>query len=152
MTGNSPCYRFLQIEAWNACRIFYSFGLTRPLQAPEIFFLGLKSKIRDRAIVALDQENRLDTHYVWFGCELMNPNSQLWKWRWLFREPTPNTKKWFSRPPEASISRMTKLFVVKRGQISSSKPPILDYTCGKHVVNTRWLNVKKWSKKVDFFG
>ena len=31
MTGNWSCYRFLQIEAWNACRIFYSFGLTRPL-------------------------------------------------------------------------------------------------------------------------
>ena len=39
--------------------------------------LRVKSKIRDRAIVALDQENHIDTHYVWFGCELMNPNSQL---------------------------------------------------------------------------
>ena len=61
-------------------------------------------------------------------------------------------KKWFSRPPEASISRMTKLFGVRRDQISSSKPPMLDYTCGEHVVNTRWLNVKKCSKNVDFLG
>ena len=50
-------------------------------------------------------------------------------------------KKWFSRPPEASISRMTKLFGVKRDQISSSKPPMLDYTYDEYVVNMRWLNV-----------
>ena len=38
MTGNWPCYRFLQIEAWNACRIFYSLGLTRPLQVSKKIF------------------------------------------------------------------------------------------------------------------
>ena len=79
MTGNWTCYSLLQIEAWNPRRIFYTFGLRRPLQSSKKIFIGLKSKIRDRAIVALDQENHIDNHYVWFGCELMNPNSQLWK-------------------------------------------------------------------------
>ena len=72
-------------------------------------------------------------------------------WRWLFQELTPAAKKWFSRPPEASISRTTKLFGVRRDQISSYKPPMLDYTCVEHVVNTRWLNEKKCSKNVDFY-
>ena len=72
-------------------------------------------------------------------------------WRWLFREPTPDTKKWFSRPPEASISRMTKQFGLGRDQISSSKPAMLDYTCSEHVVNTSWLNVKKVFEN-DFLG
>ena len=44
MTGNWPCYRFLQIKAWNACRIFYSFGLTRPLRVSKIF---LKAQIKN---------------------------------------------------------------------------------------------------------
>ena len=43
----------------------------------------------------------------------------------------------FSTPPEASMSRMIKPFGVRRAQISSSKSPMLDYTCGEHVVNTR---------------
>ena len=43
MTGNWPCYRFLRIKAWNACRIFYSFGLTMPLRV-SIFFEGSNKK------------------------------------------------------------------------------------------------------------
>ena len=39
--------------------------------------------------------------------------------------------------PGASIGRMIKLFGVRRVQISSSKPPMLDYTYGQHVANTR---------------
>ena len=42
-----------------------------------------------------------------------------------------------TRCDRASIGRMIKPFGVRRVQISSSKPPILDYTCGEHVVNTR---------------
>ena len=58
-------------EGTNGCKP----SIQVPLQIQKI--LGLKSEIQDRSIVALDQENHLDTHYVWFGCELMNPNSQL---------------------------------------------------------------------------
>ena len=51
----------------------------------------------------------------------------------------------FHPPPEAStIGRMIKPFGMRRIQISFSKPPMLDYTCGEHVVNTRWVKVKKW--------
>ena len=82
-----------------------------------------------------------------------------WNWFWIkskyeggYSENVRQTeKKWFFRSPGSSISRMTKLFGVRRDQISSYKPPMLDYTCGEHVVNTRWLNVKKCSKNVDFY-
>jgi len=47
------------------------------------------------------------------------------------RTHTRNKKMVFSTP-EASISRMTKMFGVRKDQISSSKPPMLDYTCGAH--------------------
>ena len=49
------------------------------LWAPLKFFLGFKSKIRFRGIVALDVKNTLDTHYVVFGRESVNPNSQTLK-------------------------------------------------------------------------
>ena len=37
--------------------------------------------------------------------------------------------------PEASIGRMMKPLEVRRVQISSPKPPMLDYTCGEHRVD-----------------
>ena len=59
-------------------------------------------------------------------------------------------KIWFVPPPEAIIGRMIKPLGVRRVQISSSKPPMLDYTCDEHVLNMRLLKAKKWSKSVDF--
>ena len=53
MTGNWPCYRFLQIEAWNACRIFYTFGLTTPLQAPKKLFETLNQKSASTVLLGL---------------------------------------------------------------------------------------------------
>ena len=73
-------------------------------------------------------------------------------WRWLFHHSFVRKKVWFSRPPEASMSRMIKSFGLRRVQISSSKSPMLDYTCGEHAVNTRRLNVKKFWKIVDFYA
>ncbi len=51
--------------------------------------------------------------------------------------PHQTQKNRFLDPPEASISRMTKLFGIRRDQINFSKPPMLDYACDEHVVNTR---------------
>ena len=70
LTGNWLCYRFLQIDARNACRIFYSFGLTRPLQASINFFWVLKSKIRFHSFVGLDLEHKLSTHHMAIFLEL----------------------------------------------------------------------------------
>ena len=53
-------------------------------------------------------------------------------------------------PPEASIGPMIKPFGVRRVQIRSSKSPMLNYMCDEHVVNTRGLKVKKWSKNFIF--
>ena len=79
MTGNWPCYRFLQIEAWNACRIFYSLGLARPLQVSKKFFWDILSKIRFRSFVGLDLENRLSTHNMVISFELKAKKSIWWK-------------------------------------------------------------------------
>ena len=79
LTGNWLCYRFLQIEAWNACRIFYSFGLTRPLQASKKFILGFKSKICFHSFVGLDLKNRLSTHNMGISLELKAKKSFEWK-------------------------------------------------------------------------
>ena len=79
MTGNWPSYRFLQIEAWNACRIFYSLGLTRPLQVSKKFFWDILSKIRFRSFVGLDLENRLSTHNMVISFELKAKKSIWWK-------------------------------------------------------------------------
>ena len=57
-------------------------------------------------------------------------------------------QKKFCRPPEASIGRMIEPLGVRRVQIIASNPPMLNYTCDEHVVNTRWLKVKKWSTNV----
>ena len=62
-----------------------------------------------------------------------------------------NEKNMVFFTPEARIDRIIKPFGVRRVQISSSKPPMLDYTCGKHVINTCWLKEKKLSKNVDFY-
>ena len=79
MTGNWPCYRFLQIEAWNACRIFYSLGLARPLQVSKKFFWDILSKIRFRSFVGLDLENRLSTHNMVISFELKAKKNIWWK-------------------------------------------------------------------------
>ena len=70
MRGNWPSSRFLQIEAWNACRIFYSLGLTRPLQVSKKFFWDIFLKIRFHSFVELDLENRLSTHNMVLSLEL----------------------------------------------------------------------------------
>ena len=79
MTGNCPSYPFLQIEAWNACRIFYSLGLTRPLQVSKKFFWDIFSKIRFRSFVGLDLENRLSTHNMVISLELKVKKNIRWK-------------------------------------------------------------------------
>ena len=40
--------------------------LARPLRESQKIFLDVKLKIRDRGIIGLDQENKIDIHYVWF--------------------------------------------------------------------------------------
>ena len=60
-------------------------------------------------------------------------------------------EKYVFSTPEAIIGRIIKLFGIRRIQIRSSKPPMLDYTRGEHVVNMRWLKVKKLLKNVDFY-
>ena len=40
--------------------------LARPLRESQKNFLDVKLKIRDRGIIGLDQENKIDIHYVWF--------------------------------------------------------------------------------------
>ena len=79
MTGNWPCYRFLQIEAWNACRIFYSLGLARPLQVSKKIFWDIFSKIRFHSFVGLDLEHRLSTHNMVISLELKATKNQKWK-------------------------------------------------------------------------
>ena len=79
MTGNWPSYRFLQIEAWNACRIFYSLGLMRPLQVSKKNFWDIFSKIRFHSFVGLDLENRLSTHNMVISLELKATKNQKWK-------------------------------------------------------------------------
>ena len=79
MTGNWPSYRFLQIEAWNACRIFYSLGLMRPLQVSKKIFWDIFSKIRFHSFVGLDLENKLSTHNMVISLELKATKNQKWK-------------------------------------------------------------------------
>ena len=47
------------------------------------------------------------------------------------------TNKRVFRPPEANNGCMIKPFEMKSVQISSSKPPMLNYASGENVVNTR---------------
>ena len=77
--------------------------------------------------------------------------SKVQNWRWLFHQRPVGKKIWFSPPPEASIGRMIKPLGMRRVQTSSSKPPMLDYTCDEHVVNTRWLKAKKKGQKTLIF-
>ena len=102
MTGNWPCYRFLQIEAWNACRIFYSLGLARPLQVSKKIFWDILSKIRFRSFVGLDLENRLSTHNMVISFELKAKKNIWWK----------NQKTFFECPFEiiGFICWLTKKF------------------------------------------
>ena len=79
MTGNWPCYRFLHIEAWNACRIFYSLGLARLLQVSKKIFWDILSKIRFHNFVGLDLEYRLSTHNMVISLELKATKNQKWK-------------------------------------------------------------------------
>ena len=53
--------------------------------------------------------------------------------------------------PAHYCSRMTKLFGVRRNLISSSKPSMLDYTCGEYAVNACWLNVENAQKMLIFW-
>ena len=79
MTGNWPCYRFLQIEAWNACRIFYSLELARPLQVSKTSFWDIFFKIRFHSFVGLDLEHRLSTHNIVISLELKAKKNIWWK-------------------------------------------------------------------------
>ena len=78
-TGKWSYHRFLQIEAWNACRIFYSLGLMRPLQVSKKNFWDIFSKIRFHSFVGLDLENRLSTHNMVISFELKAKKSIWWK-------------------------------------------------------------------------
>ena len=68
---------------------------------------------------------------------------------WLFHQRPVGKKIWFSPPPEASIGRMIKPLGMRRVQTSSSKPPMLDYTCDEHVVNTVTLTKNEKNGRRD---
>ena len=112
MTGNWPCYRFLQIEAWNACRIFYSLGLARPLQVSKKFFWDILSKIRFHSFVGLDLENRLSTHNMVISLELKAKKNIWWK----------NQKTFFECPFEIiGFMCWPKLFSSERSHLELQK-------------------------------
>ena len=75
-------------------------------------------------------------------------------WRWLFHQPTVDTKKWFFRPPKASNDPMTKPFALGRLQVTPSNPPISKRSRVSHSSNTSWPKLsflQKTGKKCLYF-
>ena len=68
-------------------------------------------------------------------------------WRWLFHQQVVGKKYGFSPPPPRSkYWSYDQTVWMRRIQTSSSKPPMFDYTCDEHVVNTHWLKAKNGQK------